>query len=151
MRLCSHLRQYLPTFFLEKTKTHISSSITFFLKSCRLWDNVKIWGESWGSTNDVTIWRILDACWISKATWTHEHAHSHAPGHTHAYAYTQICNIYCFSIETMFHERVSMLRYTYTACLVCTSHVCNCSFSKTPIFTYKIFAGYSTPVSVMGI
>ena len=46
----THLWQYLAQFFLlcemfqtkvvEKIKTHILCSVTFFLKSCRLWDNV---------------------------------------------------------------------------------------------------------------
>ena len=29
-----------------------------------------------------------------------------------------ICNTYCFSKVTILHERASMLRYTYIACLV---------------------------------
>jgi hypothetical protein len=49
-----HLWQYLAEFFLEwemfqtkiaeKINTHILHSITFFLKSCRLWDNVEKYG-----------------------------------------------------------------------------------------------------------
>ena len=50
----SHLWQYLAKFFLEwemfqtkfveKIKTHILSSVTFFRKSHRLWDNVEKYG-----------------------------------------------------------------------------------------------------------
>ena len=39
-----------------------------------------------GAKNDVTIWRIRVACWISKATCTYAHEHAHSPGvgNTHA-------------------------------------------------------------------
>ena len=70
---------------VEKIKTHILCSIIFFRKSCRLWDNVENYGGAWWATNDVTIWRIRVACWISKATCTHAHAHAHALAHTHKY------------------------------------------------------------------
>ena len=37
------------------------------------------------ATNDVTIWRIRVACWISKATRVHVYSHAHAAGtNTHA-------------------------------------------------------------------
>jgi hypothetical protein len=52
MKTFFHLWQYLAEFFLEwemfkikvaeKIKTHILQSVTFFRKSRRLWDNVKI-------------------------------------------------------------------------------------------------------------
>ena len=83
---------------VEKIKRHILCSIIFFFrKSHRLWDNVEKYGGARGATNDVTIWRIRVACWISKATCTH------APEHTHArvYTHTQICNSYFFSTATM--------------------------------------------------
>ena len=76
---------------VEKIKTHISYSLTFLRKSCRLWDNVEKCGGARETTNDVTIWRIRVACWMSKATCTHTHAHVH----------TQICNVYRFSTATM--------------------------------------------------
>ena len=48
--------------------------------------------ETEGATNDVTIWRIHVACWISKAAFTYAHAYAHASGclhaRTHAHAYT---------------------------------------------------------------
>ena len=65
-------------------KTHILCSVTFFQKLRLLWDNVEKYLHR-GATNDVTIWRIRVACWISKATCTYAHAHAHAPGyHMHA-------------------------------------------------------------------
>ena len=69
-------------------------------------------------TNDVTIWRIRVACWISKATRTYAHAHAHAPAYPYARTHKQNNNTYCFSTDTMIHERASMLRYTYIAPLV---------------------------------
>ena len=56
----------------------------FFRKLHRLWDNVEKYGGDRWAINDVTIWRIRIACWISKVTCTYAHAHSHAPGHSHA-------------------------------------------------------------------
>ena len=95
MTTSSHL-WYLADFFLEwemfytkvveKIRTHPLCSITVLRKSCRLWDNVEKCGENRGTTNDVTIWRIRVACWISKATCRHAHAHAHAPGRTHTRA-----------------------------------------------------------------
>ena len=94
MKTFSHLWQYLAKFFsqwemfqtkvVEKIKTHILCSVRFIRKLCRWWYNEEKCGGARGVTNDVTIWRIRVACWMSKATCTHLHAHSHAPGHTHA-------------------------------------------------------------------
>jgi hypothetical protein len=54
----SDLWQYLAYFFLEwemfqvklveKMKTHVLCYVTFFQTSCRLWDNVEIYGEARG-------------------------------------------------------------------------------------------------------
>jgi hypothetical protein len=33
--------EMFPVYFVQKIKTHILSSITFFRKSCRLWENVE--------------------------------------------------------------------------------------------------------------
>jgi hypothetical protein len=70
-----------------KIKTRILWSTTFFRKSCLLWDNVEKYGRVRGATNDVTIWLIRVACWISKATCTHAQAHAYEPTHTHAWAH----------------------------------------------------------------
>ena len=72
--------------FVEKIKTHILCSITFFRKLLRLRDNVEKCSGDRGATNDVTIWRIRVACWISKGTCTHAHAHAHASRYAHANA-----------------------------------------------------------------
>jgi hypothetical protein len=55
-----------------------------------------------GATNDVTIWRIHVACWISTATCTYAHAHTDASGYPHARTHTRrpTSNTYWFSTET---------------------------------------------------
>jgi hypothetical protein len=73
--------------------------------------------EPEGATNDVTIWCIRVACWISKATRTRPHARVHAQTHALARTHRAISNIYSFS-TALIRERASMLRYTYIACLV---------------------------------
>ena len=134
MKTFRRFRRYLANLFLkwemfeinvvERIKTHILCSITFFRKSCRLWDNVEKLGGARGATNDVTIWRIRVICWISKGTRTYAHAHAHAPGYPHsrtrAYASTHrpVINTCRFSTATMIRKRASMLRHTYTVCLV---------------------------------
>jgi hypothetical protein len=45
---------------IEKTKTRILCSITFFRKSCHLRDNVEKYGSARQATNDNTIRRMLD-------------------------------------------------------------------------------------------
>ena len=74
----------------------------------------KIYGAK-GATNDVTIWRIRVACWLSKVTCTYAHSHAHALGlaRARAHTHTQICNIYYFSTATIIRKRDSMLCYTY--------------------------------------
>jgi hypothetical protein len=50
----------------------------------------------------ITIWRMRIACWITKATKTH----------------SQYVIPIAFPLKQRLHERASMLRYTYSACLV---------------------------------
>ena len=115
---------------VEKMKTHILCSITFFRKSHRIWYNVKYVVETGRATNDVTIWRIRVACSISKAICTYGRAHAHDPryphAHTHArtrkHAHTdQYVILIAFPQQQFIRERASMLRYTYIACLVSNS------------------------------
>jgi hypothetical protein len=120
---------------VEKIKTHILCSITFFHKSYHLWDNVEKCGEAREATDDNKIWRMRVACWISKATRAHAPAHAHAPErphthacthtrtrirpHTHAHARTQkYVILLAFPRQQRFRERALMLRYTYIGCLV---------------------------------
>jgi hypothetical protein len=50
----------------------------------------------------MTVWRMHFACWIPKATNAH----------------TGCVILFAFPLQQWLHERVSMLRYTYVACLV---------------------------------
>jgi len=50
----------------------------------------------------VTIWVMRFACWIPKATNTH----------------SQYVMLIAFPLQQWLNERVSMLRYTYIACIV---------------------------------
>ena len=80
----SHLWQSVAELFLkwemfytkvlEKIKTHILCSVTFFRKSCRLWDNVEKYSGAREVTDDNRKWSLRLACWISKVT--------RAPTHT---------------------------------------------------------------------
>jgi hypothetical protein len=56
---------------VEKIKTHILRSITFSLKSCRLWDNVEKYGRVRQTSDDNIIRRMRIACQINKATDSH--------------------------------------------------------------------------------
>jgi hypothetical protein len=55
---------------------------------------------------EMTIRRMRIACWIPKATHTHARTRTRARTHT------------AFPLQQRLHERASVLRYTYTACLV---------------------------------
>jgi hypothetical protein len=80
MNTCVHLG-YLAELFseweifhtkvIEKIKTHILCSITFFRKSCRLWDNVEKYGRCRQATDGNIIRRMRFACRIIRATDTH--------------------------------------------------------------------------------
>jgi hypothetical protein len=50
----------------------------------------------------------------------HAHARAVSPGHVDARAHTQIYNTYSFSTASVFRGRVTVLLYTYIACLVST-------------------------------
>jgi len=53
-------------------------------------------------TDDSTIRRMLFAWWITKVTGTH----------------SEYVTLISFPLQQWLHERVSMLRYTYIACLI---------------------------------
>ena len=106
MKTNIHFLSYLAQFFLEwetfqtkvveKIKTHILCSVTFFRKSCRLWDNVEKNIVERGRPR-MTIWRIRILCWIPKATDTH----------------SEYVTLIAFPLQQWLHERASMLSYTY--------------------------------------
>jgi hypothetical protein len=88
---------------VDKIRTHISYSATFFFfrKLCRLWDNAKKYGRA-GQATDDNIRRMRIAWWIIKVMDTR-------PEYVILIAFPQ---------QQWYRERASMLRYTYTACLV---------------------------------
>jgi hypothetical protein len=57
-----------------------------FPKSAPFMRYVEKYGGATGSTNDVTIWRIYVACWVSKVTSTYTPAHTHVLRYSHAHA-----------------------------------------------------------------
>jgi hypothetical protein len=54
---------------VEKVKTHILCSVTYFRKSFRLCDNVGKYCRA-GQGQDDNTWHMRIACWIPKATNT---------------------------------------------------------------------------------
>jgi hypothetical protein len=67
------------------------------------------------ATNNVTMWLIRIACWISKAICTYDHARMCKHAHTDQYVV-----LIAFQQQPWFRARASMLRYMYSACLVNT-------------------------------
>ena len=105
-----HFLSYCAQFFLEwetlqtkivqKIKRHFCSiAFFFFRKSYLLWDveNIVELGRP-----HITIWRIRIACWIPKSTNKQR----------------EYVILIAFPLQQWLHERDSMLRFTYSACLV---------------------------------
>jgi len=64
-------RGMFQTKHVQKTKTRILCSLTFFWKSCPLWDSVEKYGRAGQVTGDNVVGRMGFARWIMKATDTH--------------------------------------------------------------------------------
>jgi len=86
---------------VEEIRIHVFGSVTFFFpKSCCLWDKVEISVEP--DRPQMTIRRICTACWLPNPTSTR-----------------LVCiTLTAFPRQTLSHEWPSLIRYTYTACLV---------------------------------
>jgi len=84
---------------VETIKTYILFAITFSRKSCRLWENVV---QPIQTTDGNIICSMRFACWIPNATDTR----------------TEYVIRVSFLQQQWLYERASMLRYTYTACLL---------------------------------
>jgi hypothetical protein len=104
---CLYLAQFFlewqtfHTEFVEKIQPHILCSITFFRKSCLLWDNVEKCAVREATEKNI-IRRMRTACWITKATDTH----------------SECVILNAFLRQQWFHESPSMLRLYIHACLV---------------------------------
>jgi hypothetical protein len=84
---------------VEKIKTHILYPVTFFRKPCLyeiMWKNVLELDRP-----QMTIWRMRISYWIPKATNVH----------------SECVILIAFPLQQWLHERASMLRYTYIACV----------------------------------
>jgi hypothetical protein len=84
----------------REIKTHILCLITFFLIVAFyeiMWKNIAESGRQ-----QMTIWRMRIACWITKATNT----------------YSNYVILIAFPLQKWLHERASLLRYTYIDCPV---------------------------------
>ena len=85
----------------EKIKTHILCAVSPPpRKTSRLWDNIKKYCTAGQAADDY------GACAL--------HAR-YLRLQTHTFG---ICNTYCFSTAQWLHERATVVRYTYIACLV---------------------------------
>jgi len=84
---------------VEKIKTHILCPMTFFRKSCRLWDNV----EKYGTAGQAHRWQY-GACALHAGYLRLKH--------------TLICYAYAFLLQQWLYEHTSMLHHTHTACIV---------------------------------
>jgi hypothetical protein len=89
--------------FVEKIKTHILCSTTFFF------ENVAICEIMWKNivdpdTPQLTLWRMRISCWVPKAINTQ----------------SEKVILIALPLQKWLYERVSMLRYSYIAFLVKT-------------------------------
>jgi hypothetical protein len=111
MKTFVHLWKHVPGFFLkreifhtkviEKIKTHILCSITFFFENRAIYDIMEKNIEEQGRPL-TTIWRMRIACWITKATYMH----------------LEYVIFIAFLLQQLLDKYASMLHYTYIACLV---------------------------------
>jgi hypothetical protein len=96
---------------VDKVKTHIFSSITFFRKSYRLWHNVENYGRAGQAKGDNIIRLMHFACSIIK-TRIHTHTHTFI-----------MFTTYCFSAATMVtRTRHNVTLYVHSlSCWLCGS------------------------------
>jgi len=102
---------------IEEIKTHIFSSVTFFRKSCRLWDSVEKYCRAGQATDDILAHAhcMLDDYGYARAR---THARTHTQTHTMHSTATMVARarlcvalyIHCKSCDN--RERVCLLRGT---------------------------------------
>jgi hypothetical protein len=90
---------------VDKFKTHILCSVTFFRRLCNLFD-VEKYGTATHATDDKVKRYMRFACWITEAT--------HTP---------RICDTSCFAMATMFTKMQInfMFKHTFLLLLVLQS------------------------------
>jgi hypothetical protein len=57
--------------FVDKIKTRILCSVTFFQQPSPLWHNVEKYGTAGQATDDKIVWCIRTARWVPNTTDTH--------------------------------------------------------------------------------
>ena len=88
---------------VEKIKTHTLRSITFFLKSCSLWENVEKYCRAGQATDD----NMAHAhCMLDNKGYTNTNTHTH----THT---LRICNTNYFSTDRLCGLVVRVSGYRY--------------------------------------
>jgi hypothetical protein len=98
----------------ENQKTHFVFSNFFFSFENRAVYEI-MWKNNVGPDRpQMTIWRMRIACWILKATNTH----------------SQYVILISFPLQQWLHERATMLRHTYIACIVISNLSKTQPFSK---------------------
>ena len=99
---------------VEKIKIHILCFVTFFWKSFHSWDNVEKCGGTTGAADNMA----HAGCLLDNKGYTRASPRPCIHTHTH----TQKCVILAaFPQQQWFYELASLLRYTYTACLACST------------------------------
>jgi len=111
--------------FVEKIKTHILCSVTFFRKSYRFWDKVEKYCTVGQATDDTVIRLMRITCWITKVTNTH----------------SQYVILTAFPLQTQLHEPAWILRHTYFTCLV---HSIYTAVFRTNVFPCKHTVDYAS-------
>jgi hypothetical protein len=110
--------EMFQTKVVEKIKTRILCSITFFRKSCRLWDNVEKYGTARQATDDNKTGSMHTACWISKATDRHSeyviliafygnNGYANAPQY-YVIVHCLSCSIYVTSLHKVWPQQIRL-------------------------------------------
>ena len=86
---------------VEKNKTHILCSVTFFWKWCHFLGNVEKYGRAGQATDGSVVGCMRFACWMTRATDT-----------------LRICNSYCLSVATVV-TWMCLSVMSYVRCLSC--------------------------------
>jgi hypothetical protein len=98
---------------VEKIKTYILCSVTFFFENCAvyeiMWNNIVEWGRT-----QMAIWHMCNACWIPKPTNTHSQVVYYSllfhcsSGSTN----TQLCYVIC-TLPVLFQFQIADICYIW--------------------------------------
>jgi hypothetical protein len=89
---------------VDKIKRHILFSITQFSKNHTVYETMRK-NIAQPGRPQMKVWCMRIACWIPKVTNTH----------------SEYVILIAFPLQQWSHERASVSRYTYIACLVITA------------------------------